>query len=83
MKIKFNKTVYALKNTKTNTLLAPVKLFARCWFRGLYDTRKSAEKALKLFVKNIKEFKDLGYDEYSIYNGEYVVVEINEVDTNE
>ena len=78
MKIKFNKTVYALKNTKTNTLLAPVKLFARCWFRGLYDTRRSAEKALKLFVKDIKE-----YDKYSIYDGEYVVVEINEVDTNE
>lgn len=55
--VKFNKTVYAILNENTNELVAPFKPYG-VWFRGLYESEKSANAAFRKFNETIKELQE-------------------------
>lgn len=52
--MKLFKPCYMIRNIKEDRILPPMKLF-NTWFRGYYDTRNAAEKAIQIIQRRVKE----------------------------
>lgn len=89
MNYNFDRPVWALLNTRTNKLFAPLKI-GGCTFRGVYDSLKSAKAGARMLNKrvaglddgslNTKELNEFyGFDVRAV-EGYYIPVEIKSVE---
>lgn len=85
--IEFDREIWALLNTRTGKLFAPLNI-SRNWFRGFYDSEKSANAGAKMLNKRIAELDDdssdfYGFDVKSV-KGVYVPVKLEtaKIDNN-
>lgn len=88
----FDRPTWALLNTKTGKLFAPLKI-GRCTFRGVYDSLRAAKAGAKALNKRVAELDDgtlprdrvnklYGFDVEAI-KGKYEPVEVASVQTIE
>ena len=52
--MKLFKPCYMIRNIKEDRIIPPMKIF-NTWFRGYYDTRSAAERAIKIIQQRVKE----------------------------
>lgn len=89
MNYNFDRPVWALFNTRTGKLFAPLKIY-NTWFRGVYDSEKAAKAAARHLNKEVAELDDgtldakslnefYGFDVAAI-KGHYIPVEIKSVE---
>ena len=89
MNYNFDRPVWALLNTRTNKLFAPLKI-GGCWFRGLYDSEKSAKAGARMLNNRVADLDDgtleptelnrfYGFDVAAV-KGVYIPVEIKLVE---
>lgn len=85
MDYNFDRPVWALLNTRTNKLFAPLKI-GGCIFRGIYDSLKSAKAGARMLNKRVAGLDDgslntkrlnefYGFDVRAV-EGYYIPVEI-------
>ena len=66
----FDRPTWALLNTRTNKLLAPLRIYGT-WYRGLYDSEQGAKLAASKITEVVKYLDDktLPKDELNEYYG--------------
>ena len=86
----FDRPVWALLNTRTGKLFAPLKI-NMCTFRGLYDSLKAANAGARMLNKRVAELDDGSIEDKEVLNrlydfdvdsikGQYIPIQIKLVE---